>query len=215
MAPGILPTPEDELELHRRLVEYDPVAPSDLARTFLRHLIDRVVNGNSADIDRQLCEDAAEDAIISLIKNPSSYKPERKKGLFSYLFMSAQGDLKNRLRNNPLQLVGHISLEVFELSPEAGKQLGREDDPSLRMQNSEEAKLVDETILAVVREGLTEEELQVLELMLDGEWKTAVVAQAYRVDHLPKDQQEAEVKKVKDMLKSRIKRARRNHEQSS
>jgi hypothetical protein len=76
------------------------------------------------------------------------------------------------------------------------------------MENSELMDRLNETILAFVREGLTEAELQALDLILEGERKTAVFAQVLRLNHLAKDLQEAEVKKVKDKLKSRIKRGR-------
>ena len=215
MAPGILPTPEKELELHRRLVERDPVAPADLAIAFLNPLIDWLAEHNSHRLDQDYCFDAAVDAFQALAKNPNSFRPDLPKSLFAYLCMSAQGDLRNRLQKEKRRLTRQVSLETFEVSPDDGNYLGREDDPSLRMENSELMDRLNETILAFVRQGLTEEELEVLDLMLEGERKTAVFAQVLRLDHMAKDLQEAEVKKVKDKLKSRIKRGRDTHEQSS
>ncbi len=97
------------------------------------------------------------------------------------------------------------SLESVEQSPDGGKYLGRDDDPSLRLAMREEAELA-ERELAKVRAGLSAGELRCLELLIDGERKTAMFAQAMGIEQLPKDVQEAQVKKVKDKLKKRIER---------
>jgi hypothetical protein len=62
--------------------------------------------------------------------------------------------------------------------------------------------------LAGVRRGLTVGEQKALELMLEGERKTTVFAQALGIDHLPKEMQEDQVQRVKDKLKKRIERGR-------
>ena len=70
-------------------------------------------------------------------------------------------------------------------------------------------------IVPEVREGLNDAELRVFDLLLKGERKTAVFAAAFGISHLPKEQQVLEVKRVKDMLRTRLKRARLRHGQSS
>src|SRR5947209_939922 len=106
------PSPEEGLELHRRLCEGDPAAWGDLARAYL-----------------------------------------------------------------PLNSV--------ELSPDAGKYLGREDDPSLRLRIAEEAVALRSSIPAAVLDGLSEAEGRAIELMLAGEWRTRVYAEACGLAHLP------------------------------
>ncbi len=61
-------------------------------------------------------------------------------------------------------------------------------------------------MIAPVREGLSDAESKALELLLDGERKTAVFAEALGIGHLPTTDQRAEVKRVKDKLKKRIQR---------
>ena len=60
-----------------------------------------------------------------------------------------------------------------------------------------------------MREGLSDAESRALDLLLDGERKTAVFAEALGIGHLPMKDQRAEVKRVKDKLKKRIERETR------
>jgi hypothetical protein len=57
-----------------------------------------------------------------------------------------------------------------------------------------------------VRHDLNAGEERVLALMLDGERKTLAFAQALGIDQLPKKEQKAKVKRLKDKLKKRIER---------
>ena len=68
-----------------------------------------------------------------------------------------------------------------------------------------------ETILASVRIGLTAEELAGLDLYLTGETETKAFAAALNLGPLPDGEDESVVKRFKDKIKARIKRARRDH----
>src|SRR5438876_1098813 len=77
---GNMPAPADylisedeERSLHRRLVDRDVTAFNDLARLFLDHLIAWLVENNRSSVPKQLCIDAAEDALIALVKLPASF----------------------------------------------------------------------------------------------------------------------------------------------
>jgi hypothetical protein len=214
-APQILPSPEGERELHRRLMEQDPTAPADLARSFVEALINWLQSKNKRQITDDLFAEAAGDAIVALIKNPTSYQADRGKGLFAYLCMSAQGDLQNSLRRERNQVRAHAPLDSLELSSDRGKYLGQVDHQLLRLENSEELQHADETVLTQVRDGLTPGEVAALDLMNNGERKTAEFVRVLRIDHLSKAEQRKAVKRVKDKLKSRIKRERSEHDESS
>jgi RNA polymerase sigma-70 factor (ECF subfamily) len=213
-SPDSLPSPKDQLALHQRLVEGDSTASSDLAGVFLDHLIDHLVQ-NNRKIPSDFCEQAAGDALIALFKNPRSFNPTRGRSLSAYLEMSAQGDLQNLLRQERRHHRRRQSLESVELSPQAGKYLGKEEDPSLPLQIEEEVESAKVQVLPAIGIGLTDGELRVLDLMLKGERRTSVFAQAYGISHLPKKEQKAEIKRVKDKLKNRLKRARPDHDQPS
>jgi hypothetical protein len=195
---------DDERSLHRRLVDRDVTAPTDLARLFLNHLIAWLVEKNNASVPEELCVEAAEDALIALMKSPASFNPARRKRLAAYLRMSAQGDLRNILQREG----GHhdVRLEDVELSPQAGKYLLVNDDPLRSLELREESAQATKTVVAPVREGLSEAESRALDLMLSGERKTAVFAEALGIGHLPTNVQRTEVKRVKDKLKKRIER---------
>jgi RNA polymerase sigma-70 factor (ECF subfamily) len=209
------PTREAGNDLHQRLVGNDPTAPSDLAVAFLGPLIYWLsAQPHTRTLHADLLCDAAEDAILALIRNPGSYQPE-KADLASYLRMSAQGDLLNRLRREAKHHRGRTSLEHVEHSDLAGNYLGQEDDPSLRLEIAEYRSGLGEVVPTVVREGLTEAEGRVLELMIQGERKTSVYAEVCGIADLSPEEQRRFVKQVKDKLKKRLSRTRRGNERSS
>lgn len=214
-APKNLPSPEEEREIHRCLVERATTALPDLAVAFLDQLIAWLIETNAKNVPEDLCVEAAEDALIALVKNPDSYKSDRNKTLYSYLQMSAQGDLRNGMRREKNKTKRNVGLDVLALSPEGGKHLGRTDDQLLRLENNEELRRADAGVLAPARDGLSPEESQALDLILEGERKTEVFARVLGIDHLSKAEQRLAVKKVKDKLKSRIKRERSEHGESS
>lgn len=197
---------EEERSLHRRLVDGDATATADLARLFLDHLIGWLVQKNSSGVPKELCVEAAEDALIALMKTPASFNRGRGKRLAAYLRMSAQGDLRNILRREGRHYKNHIRLEDVELSPEAGKCLVVDDDPLRSLERQEESANATKTVVAPVREGLSEAESRALDLVFQRERKTAVFAEALGITHLPKKVQQAEVKRVKDKLKKRLER---------
>ena len=55
-------------------------------------------------------------------------------------------------------------------------------------------------------DDLSEGESRVLELILQGERKTVIFAQALGIDHLPKKEKTVEVNRVKNKIKKRIDR---------
>jgi RNA polymerase sigma-70 factor (ECF subfamily) len=197
---------DEERSLHRRLVDRDVTASTDLARLFLDHLIAWLVEKNSSRVPEELCIEAAEDALIALMKSPASFNPARGKRLAAYLRMSARGDLRNILQRERRHRDKHILLEDVELFPEAGKYLVADDDPLRSLERQEESAKATRTVVAPVREGLSEGESRVLDLILQGERKTAVFAEALGITHLPTNAQRTEVKRVKDKLKKRIER---------
>lgn len=200
---------EDERALHRRLLDREVTAFADLARLFLNDLTDWLVRSNSCSVPEDLCEEAAADALVALVKSPASFDPERGKRMSAYLRMSAQGDLRNTLQRQAHRHAKEIPLEDVELSPQAGKYLGTDEDPLLTLEIREEYEKADKTIVAPARQGLSEAHSRALDLLLQGEKKTAIFADALGLKHLPPEVQQDEVNRVKNMLKKRIKRKKK------
>lgn len=206
-----LPTPlsDQPEEVYRRLLDGDPTAPDDLATLFLEPLIGWLSEHNRGLPD-DLVTEAAGDAILALIRNPASYKPE-KRDLEGYLRMSAQGDLKNRLRSEQRHRTGRQSLASVEQSDRAGKYLSVDDDPSFRLQ-VEEGAVRKDSLPESVREGLSEGEQRALDLYLQKVRPTSEFAEALGITHLAPDEQRRQVKQTKDRLQKRIDRAGGNSE---
>lgn len=199
-------TPEQELDLHRRLVDADPVATAELATAYLKPLIASLIKSNSRQISREFIEEAADEALVCLFKNPQGFAAAQSPGrlpLFAYLRLAAQRDLQNILRREQRHWRGR---EYVELSSLAGNYRGRAEDPSDHIQLQEESAKAEREIFGPVREGLNEGERQALELMRQGERKTEPFARALGILQLPKNEQQVLVKRVKDKLRKRIER---------
>jgi hypothetical protein len=154
---------EDEMALHKRLVDGDVTASAEIAKVFYEALIKWLIGNNSSKIPEDLCVEAAGEAWLALVKNPASFKPEQGKRLGQYLCMSAQGDLRNLLRKEGRQR--GKSLESVQLSAKGRKYLETVDEPSLSLRIEEEAEQAERGIIPIVRNGLTESESRVLDLM--------------------------------------------------
>jgi hypothetical protein len=120
---------------------------------------------------------AAGDAVMSLIDKPRAYDPRRGE-LISYLRMAAQADLCNLLRNERRHHRRRIGLESVELSPDAGKYLGREDDPSLGLRRAEEEAELRKSVPDSFFAECDEVDRTFLRLFLAGEKRTRTYVEA-------------------------------------
>lgn len=208
-APDSAMGPGDEVHLYQRLLAADPTASYDLADLFLGRLAIWLQEHNPK-IDSHLCNEAAEDALLGLFRNPASYNSNLL-DLGAFLRMAAQRDLMNIVRRESKHQEGRISWQNVELPREAGKYLGRDEDPALPLQVREEARAQLESVPASVWLGLNDVERRAMQLLLQNERKTAVFATACGLTHLPVDEQKKAVKRLKDRLKKRLDRARESH----
>jgi RNA polymerase sigma-70 factor (ECF subfamily) len=94
-------------QIHRRLVDRDPIASSELADNYLPLLVERLKKKFKRVAEHEVM-DAAVDAILNYAEHPERFNPARL-DLEGYLMMSAQGDLLNALarhrrhREGPLE----------------------------------------------------------------------------------------------------------------
>ena len=197
-------TQADALQLHQRLLDGDRTASADLAVAYLDRLIAWLAV-KAPKVSEHHRIQAAGEALITLIRNPQSYSPE-KKTLEEYLQMSALGDLRNLLKKEQRHQKNRIPLRAVELSPDAGKYLGREDDPSRGLRLAEEEQAVANVLPESVRQKLSESDLRAVELILNGERATRVFAEVYGLLDLPEKEQSKIVKQHKDRLKKILQR---------
>jgi hypothetical protein len=187
--------PDEQLcDAWRRLVA-DPTAAGAFAELVLPPL--------EAGLRRRFprCEpdattDAAHWAVLAFLKNPTAFDPARGP-LPAFLRLAARRDLINILQRDARHHRGRIPWDGVELAQPAGNE--REvaetfaDHPEL---------------VAAVAE-LDEADRAVFELMLDGERDTAVFAAVLGIADRPADEQFDDVKRAKDRVKARLKRAGR------
>lgn len=188
------------------------MACADLAVAYLNPLIDWLARRSDRRIWRDLIEEAAGEAIVSLGKSSSIFDSTRSRAalpLFAFLKLAAYRDLQNLLQREKAQRRGWIALKSVEDLERRRKYVPGEEDPSAGMERRDEAMKADREVLALVRQGLDERELRVLELMLEGVRKNEPFAQALGIEYEPKETRAAQVKRVKDKLKMRINRV--NH----
>jgi RNA polymerase sigma-70 factor (ECF subfamily) len=203
-APAPLQSQEDALALHQRLLAHDPTASDELADAYLGPLI--VWLGKIAPhVSEEIRIEAAEDAILSLIRNPQSYSPARQT-LEVYLRMSGRGDMLNALASEERRKKHESPCGRVELLADDGKYMGRDDDPALPLRLAEETRSSASAIPDALRRRLPETDLRAMQLLLEGERRYAVFAELYGLLHLPGKEQTRTVKRHKDRLKKMLQR---------
>lgn len=182
--------------LYLRLRTADPLAPSDFAETYLEPLAGflRAVDPRADDHSRLT---AAGDAILSVIRNPLVYDSDRGE-LADFLKMAARRDLLNVLGKERRHRLHHEYRDPVELPESDGNDSETTDDlPSFG-----------DADFALIIATFTDVESKVFELLRGGEKRTEVFAGEMGIADLPIDEQRREVKRVKDRIIVRLKRAR-------
>ena len=197
---------DDGRTLHARLVAGDPVAPAELAERYLDILVVRVA-GAYPGLDDDLYGDAAETALVSLIKNPVSYDPQRS-SLENYLALSARRDLLNLVRSRQRQQGAASGFSVVELSVESTETIADDDpgvDPAAVLERADDDR--PPGWLQEITAVWTYQEREFLDLMQENERRTSRYAEVLCIADLAPAEQRAEVKRMKDRLTRRIQRA--------
>jgi hypothetical protein len=204
-SPAPEPSCEEGLRLYRDLCNHVATAPYDFAAAYLPPLL-AWVEERHGKVDPHLRQDAVHQAILSFVENPSAYDPSGL-DVAAYLWMSTQGDLRNLLAREGRHHHRRVSWKGVEDLPDAGKYLGRDDDPSFRLRLAEEQEPGDRAYEIVVA-SCNEIERRVFELMRRGEKRTSVYAEVLGIGDRPKEEQRREVKKMRDRLEKRLDRAK-------
>ena len=194
--------------LHRRLLANDPFASAEIAETFLKPLVRALHGGFHALPDPHLVESAAEDSLLSYLKEPSKFDPSRS-SLLGYLSMDARGDLRNLLAKERRR-----SEKVVELFPSASEYPSEEvaeidqfpESSSNRLKDSEHPSPIVRRTLEKITDAT---DRQLVDLMINGVRRTEDYAAVLGITNLPTEDQKKIVKRHKDRLKVTIIRANR------
>jgi len=205
MSPSLssFPSFEEALHLHLRLQEQDPTAPADVCQAFLTPLL-HWLEGKYPHVDPHLRQSAVNDALLNYVQWPDAFKPARL-DLAAYLRMAASADCRNAQRQEKRHSRQRIPWNLVELDPQSGNLSGREPEPVVLVQQQEE-RAAWEFFLDTMKANMSAAEQSVLELMLEGERKTAVFARVLGLENRPAKEQEREVKRGKDRVKKRLER---------
>lgn len=189
----------EERALHERLLADDPTVSAEVCERYLTPIV-KALRRKFADVakrDETLIMDAATDALLNYIEAPRKFDPERGR-LFSYLIMSAEGDLRNALvrqRRVSEKTVDFVELQQICRNKGIGQASAERGLDSQKIWNRIHQLVPDPTDQAVVQ------------LLLDGVREYDAYAEAMGIMELPAQERRKEVKRVKDRLKARLKRA--------
>jgi DNA-directed RNA polymerase specialized sigma24 family protein len=90
------------LALHQRLLASDPTASAELFETMLGSVEAHLVKRHSSALDREALRDIAVDALMSYVLSPEKFDPS-KAGLYRYLTLIADGDVRDAIRSRSRQ----------------------------------------------------------------------------------------------------------------
>jgi hypothetical protein len=190
----VWPDQESVLALVRRLPD-DPVAPAEFEVAVYLPLLHDVQTANRTE-DPDRIVDVVTDLLLAFVKRPEQYKAD-KLALRSYLLMAAEGDLRNARAKEDRRKRREIPLDSVAEPGLDGKE---EEDGDMRA-------WLDDPRVAEVIAGFNETDRAVWELMRTGKRSTAAFAPVLGIADRPQDEQGREVKRVKDRLMKRLKRA--------
>ena len=186
------------LEIHERLLAADPVAPTDLAEAVWRPLVKELEKRHPRLRESDFLRDAATDALISYIKQPTQFDPA-KRGLFGFLVMAADGDLRNALAKTTRMKRREIPIEDVELAGAGGKERLEAPGPDARLDAQRMRGRIGELFKAP-------RDKEAVELLIEGERSTEAFAKVWGLERLSAKEQASQVKRHKDRIKKMLAR---------
>jgi DNA-directed RNA polymerase specialized sigma24 family protein len=199
-----VPTAEDALRLHERLLDGDDLARGELCEAFLPPLTNRL-QASAPFADSHLITEAVEIALLDYLDAPHKYQSGRS-GLATYLLNAARCDLLNLLRREDRRQKHHEPVELDHLPGNSQQS----EQPLLRLV-AEEDNAAMQAAVDAVEDDSSPTERAVLRLITDGEKATGPYADALGIADRPAEEQQDEVKRVKDRIKKRLLRRYKRH----
>ncbi len=187
-------SPEDEMVLHQRLLEGDPLAYGEVFAMYMERLATKLERtGYDVDVAR----DAALEAVLAYRAKPERYDP-RKVHLFTYIMGVAKHKAVDRWRS--LQAEGQREKKQGDV------ELLRR-TPKDSMEQMETYVRVRQLVDMLEEGGLLDERDQaVLRLFLIEEKSTDEVAKVLRLPPMSKEDRQREAKRHRDRLMKLLER---------
>jgi DNA-directed RNA polymerase specialized sigma24 family protein len=187
------PADDELLEAWRRLVA-DPTEFGPFAELVLDPLAAAMAR-QFPTTDPDEAHSAAADTLMWFGLNASRYEPGRSP-LAAFLRMVARGRMINLRGAGRRHREGKIPWDAVEHDLPGRNDPADDDHPSF-----------DSPALRDATANLSDADRRVVEMMKDGERRTAAFSAVLGFTDLPPDEQEREVKRAKDRIKARLKRA--------
>jgi RNA polymerase sigma-70 factor, ECF subfamily len=188
------PSPEEEMLLHQRLLEHDPLAYFDVFPMYMERIAKKL-EGIGYDVD--VARDAALETVLAYRKKPERYDP-RKVHLFTYIMGMARHKAVDRWRSVRAQAERDKKQGDVELLLRTPKDQMEKMETYVRVR-----QLVD-----LLEEGgvLNERDQAILRLFLVGEGSTEEVAKVLRLPPMSKEDRQLEAKRNRDRLMKLLER---------
>lgn len=187
-------SPEEEMLLHQRLLERDPLAYGEVFSMYMERLAKKL---KDLGFDVDVARDAALEAVLAYREKPERYDP-RKVHLFTYIMAVAKNKAVDRLRS---------------IRAEGQREKKRADVELLLRTPKDEMEKVEtyvrvKQLVDLLEEGgrLNERDQAILRLVLIGEKSTEEVAKVLRLPPMSKEDQQLEAKRHRDRLMKLLER---------
>lgn len=185
-------------QVHQRLLQGDPTAPSEVILAYLEPLIRRLRRRFPDVADETIIHDAATDALFQYVQSPGRFDPT-KSSLSSYLTMAARGDVLNALARERRRATRQVPLETVAEAALARNTLQESED-------SNDSMAASPLMQVILQEVSDPADRELLKMILTGERKTAPYARALGITDQSETEQRKIVKRHKDRLKKRLRR---------
>ncbi|WP_158501804.1 RNA polymerase sigma factor [Vitiosangium sp. GDMCC 1.1324] len=184
------PSRVDEVTLHERVLQRDPVAPVEVFQTYMPWLLRAL----RKTCEREDAYDSAIDAVFVYLQHPERYDPQRSR-LFTYLRQIAQKRGVDRHRSHAARARREQGFAgIVELQATA---------PNEELERGMEAALVLERL---EKYDITQRDRAALRLILQGERSTRELAKALGLESSSEVEMRREVKRHRDRLMKLLER---------
>ena len=188
------PSVEEEMLLHQRLLEHDPLAYRDVFSLYMEPLARKLEKGGY-DVD--IARDAAIDALLVYRQNPERYDPQRAHP-FAYIMGVARYKAMDRRSSQQARVEREKKQGDVELLRRTPKE---------QMEAMEIYVRVSQLLKRLIETGgLGEQDWAILQLYLTGEGSTEEFARVLRMSSTSKEDRKAKAKQLRDRLMKKLAR---------
>lgn len=191
---------EKALTLHKDFLAGRVTASAQLAELLLPEIYNALARKFSNVYDEHLIRIATDEAILYYLRSPGKFDPTRG-SLLNFVWQRARDGLLNLLHQRKINHEKFV--ELIEARTVYSNETSRSETIEQFLITDEQDRQTYKQLRELFPDPV---DRALLKLMLDGEYKTAVFADALGILGAPLDEQRAIVKKHKDRIKKVVQR---------